>query len=67
MKKTVKRRKKGPKLYWALVTKGGGFYWEPSDGPARPWLNEVWGAIPPMPPPGYERVQVQLVIRKRGV
>ena len=64
--RTVKR-KKGPKLYWALVTHEGQFYWESSGSPAQPWLREVWGTVPPMPPPGYDRVQVQLVVRKRKV
>ena len=55
--------KKKLELYWAMVG-GNGRFWTANDDPTNPWLQEVWGTIPPMSPHGYKRVQVKLVIVK---
>lgn len=54
------------KLYWAFITPSGKLYYEGLNT-TIPWLSEVHAYIPVMPPPGYERIQVQLVVQKRGV
>jgi len=58
--------KNGTELYWALRYKRSKKWYMRACG-GVPWISPVSEGIPPMPPPGTERVQVQLVVRKEKV